>query len=391
VPVSPDTATSPVSTDARLSGARAPIDTDALRRQHPIADLVASYGIQLRRVGSALVGRCPFHRDGGRPNLHVYPSGRWICYRCDQHGDVIGFVQQIENLTFREAAARLTGDPSPSPRAVHRRAAFPNRPMPPLESEIIRGRDEFSVLTAATDLYSNQLLTHDLALAYMAGRGFPRDLLEHHRIGFAAGGELVPYLRWRRLPLGAAVRTGLVTDDGREFLAGRIVFPELRQGRSTWMIGRVLETPDGQPVVPGPPYLGLPACKPLLGWDEAIRDTRGVCIVEGPMDLLALRLWGVPGLALTGNALRGDKLALLDQFRRLYLALDQDTGGQEGAGRLATRFGSRAVHVGLPDGVKDVADLARLPHGDQLFRTAILSAIASASLLEDAATSASTT
>src|SRR6266568_2211937 len=85
------------------------IDTDALRREHPVAELVASYGIELRRVGAALVSRCPFHQDRGRPNLHVYPSGRWICYRCDQRGDVIGFVQQIENLTFREAAARLDG------------------------------------------------------------------------------------------------------------------------------------------------------------------------------------------------------------------------------------------------------------------------------------------
>jgi hypothetical protein len=37
------------------------------------------------------------------------------------------------------------------------------------------------------------------------------------------------------------MRIGLVADDGREFLAGRIVFPELRQGRSVWMIGRVLD------------------------------------------------------------------------------------------------------------------------------------------------------
>ena len=66
------------------------MDTEALRREHPIAEIVATYGIELRRVGAALVGRCAFHQDRGRPNLHVYRrSGRWICYRCDEHGDVI--------------------------------------------------------------------------------------------------------------------------------------------------------------------------------------------------------------------------------------------------------------------------------------------------------------
>jgi DNA primase len=59
------------------------IDTGALKRAHPIADVVAGYGIELRPQGRALVGRCPFHPDAGRPNLHLYPdSASWYCYRC---------------------------------------------------------------------------------------------------------------------------------------------------------------------------------------------------------------------------------------------------------------------------------------------------------------------
>src|SRR3979411_129762 len=117
------------------------VDTQALRREHPIAELVASYGIALRRVGAALVGRWPFHQDRGRPNLHVYPSGRWICYRCDQRGDVIGFVQQIEKLTFREAAAYLEGGLARSPRPRRRRPA-PPLPAPTSEPEFVWRRDE---------------------------------------------------------------------------------------------------------------------------------------------------------------------------------------------------------------------------------------------------------
>jgi len=96
------------------------------------------------------------------------------------------------------------------------------------------------------------------------------------------------------------------------------------------------------------------------------------------MDLLALRLWGVPGLALIGSAIPPDKLALLDRFERLYLALDQDLAGESGAARLAAHFGDRVVRVPLPTGVKDVGDLARLPNGDDLFREAILATSARA-------------
>jgi DNA primase len=366
-----------VTTSSRASGladTQMRVDTEALRREHPIAELVASYGIALRRVGAALVGRCPFHQDRGRPNLHVYGSGRWICYRCDQRGDVIGFVQQIENLTFREAAARLDG---PLARARPRRRG-PARPLPAptCEPEFVWRRDEYRVLAAATDLYANRLLSDEVALGYMAGRGFPPKLLERYRVGYASGGELIPYLRWRRLPLGAAVRTGLITDDGREFLDGRIVFPELRDGQPVWLIGRALPAPDRRASVPGPTYLGLPGCKPLLGWDQAIRDTRGVCVLEGPMDLMALRKWGVPGLALCGAGASPATLELLRRWERLYAVLDNDTAGQEGTARLVETLGSRVIPVALPHGVNDPGDLAPLPDGEALFCAAIREAVA---------------
>ncbi len=167
------------------------VDTEALRREHPIAELVASYGIALRRVGAALVGRCPFHQDRGRPNLHVYRSGHWICYRCDQRGDVIGFVQQIENLTFREAAARLDG-PLTGPPRRHRRGPAPPLPAPASQPEFVWRREEYRVLAAATDLYANRLLFDEVALGYMAGRGFSRELLERYRVGYANGASSSP-------------------------------------------------------------------------------------------------------------------------------------------------------------------------------------------------------
>ena len=71
--------------------------------------------------------------------------------------------------------------------------------------------------------------------------GFPRSLLERSRVGYCAGDQLLKYLGWRKLPVGAALRAGLLTDDGREFLAGRIIFPEIRAGRVIWLIGRALD------------------------------------------------------------------------------------------------------------------------------------------------------
>lgn len=348
------------------------IDTDALRRDHPIPELVASYGIELRRTGAALVGRCPFHTDGGRPNLHIYRSGRWICYRCGEAGDVIDFVRRIENVSFREAAARLQGSGYPVARPTTRRIRK-TLPRNRVRNTGQLGVEEGQVLGAAIELYANTMMSEAAALTYMSERGFPPGVVEKYHIGFARGEELVGYLRWRRLPVKAAIRIGLLTHDRQEVMAGRITIPEFDQGRPVWLIGRRFVAPD-KIVESSPKYLGLPGSKPLLGWGDARHNSLSVVVVEGPLDLLALRMWEVPGVALAGTYTSDHNLRLLERFDLLYLALDQDDGGRKAIAELARRFGPRAVPLALPPDVKDPAELARRLDGERVFRSAMRAA-----------------
>jgi len=222
------------------------------------------------------------------------------------------------------------------------------------------------VLSAAVELYRNRLLADPVALSYLEGRGFGREIIEQAHLGYAAGDELAPYLAWRGLPVHDARRIGLLDANSGERLAGRIVFPEIRQGEPTWLIGRMLD-----PESPDPRYLGLPGAKPLLGWDEAARDLRGVCLVEGPMDLLALRQWGVPGLALCGTGISSATMTLLSGWQRLYAVLDADPAGHQATEYLVEQLGSSVIRVALPPGIKDPAELVCRSDGSELFRAAI--------------------
>jgi DNA primase len=360
----------PAATRGATDAAATRIDAPALKRTYRIADVVAAYGVALSRSGSALVGRCPFHPDGGRPNLHVYARNeRWHCYRCGVGGDALDFVQRIEGVGFREAArilaagrfagsGRLASSGAPGPRP---RARRPSRPPEPAEREC---------LAAAVELYANRLLTDPRAVAYVEGRGLDRATLERFRVGFAAGDELADLLRWRGLPAAAAVRAGLLYRDGRERLAGRVVVPELRGGAPVWLVGRTIGTGGD-----APKYLGLPGPKPLLGWEQA-RHAEVAVVVEGVFDLLVLCKWGIPAVALVGTHAGPGALDDLECFRRLYLALDADAAGQEATAALVARLGPRTTPVHLPPapGVKDVADLATRPGG----RAAFLGALADA-------------
>jgi hypothetical protein len=46
------------------------IDTRALKEAVRLEEVAANYGIELKRQGRALVGRCPLHADAGRPNFY---------------------------------------------------------------------------------------------------------------------------------------------------------------------------------------------------------------------------------------------------------------------------------------------------------------------------------
>jgi DNA primase len=165
----------------------------------------------------------------------------------------------------------------------------------------------------------------------------------------------------------------LLTPEGQEVMAGRITIPEFDQGRPVWLIARRLLEKD-KTVEVTPKYLGPPGPKPLLGWSDVRDDLRSVSVVEGPLDLVALRMWSVPGLALARSYTSEHNLRRLERFDRLYLALDQDDGGRKATTALVSRFGSRAVPIALPPAVKDPAELARRLDAERLFRSAIRAA-----------------
>lgn len=76
------------------------IDVDEIKKRVDIVEVVSDY-VNLKRVGKAYRGRCPFH-DDKNPSFAVYPDG-YKCFGCGASGDVIDFIMQIRGCDFREA------------------------------------------------------------------------------------------------------------------------------------------------------------------------------------------------------------------------------------------------------------------------------------------------
>jgi len=335
-------------------------DLVALKRDHPLAEVVASYGLTAPTRGMTTMVCCPFH-DDHHPSLLI--DGRddhFHCFGCGAHGDVIDFVRRMEGIDFRRAVERLGGMATIYAGSRHTPGGPGNHPHP-VTRERMLDETERACLTVATDLYATHLWTQPAPLAYLQHRGLALATVRETRVGYASGDGLRAALRAHGLPLAAARHVGLLDHEDRERLRSRVVVPALSGGAATWMIGRSLP-PDGS----GLRYLGLPGPKPLLGWDDARGATR-VCVVEGVVDYLVLRQWGYPVLALLGTHVRPEQIQSLARFDHVDLILDNDAPGCTAATALCRVLGTRATLVRLPRACKDVADLALVADGRARF------------------------
>ena len=340
------------------------IDVEALKRDHPIAEVMAAAGIELRSSGRALVGRCPFHVDGGRPNLYVYPNrSSFYCYRCGAGGDAISFLMRLNGITFTEACARLAG----APTATRTVRATPDAPRAERRWDRL-GLEEQVVMNTAAAVYHRALWREPRAVAYLHERGIPDWAIRTCAIGYADGHSLDGYLR-SRSGLRVAQDLGLLgrpdrEDDGgpsREFLARRIVVPEIRGGQCIWMIGRAIEDDERRPK-----YLALGGERPILGFERAAgRRTAFLC--EGVFDYLTAVSWQLAAFSPCGTHLPPARLGFLARAEVVYGVFDGDEAGQEAGTRVGEALGPRWRPVRLPDGC-DLNDLGRRRGGRAVFQ-----------------------
>ena len=315
-------------------------DTDSIRRDHPIADVVVAAGLQLRAIGGRLTGLCPFHGDT-RPSLVVYPATQsYYCFGCGAGGDVIDFVARLNKVDFRDAVEMLCG------RAVQ--GATVSRVHCVAEAPAVDPDDAARVVEAAVDFYHAALWRTPKALAYLRSRGVREATIANCRLGFGEKG-LTGHLAERGADLDVARSLGVGMGTGLG-VAARGNTPPICGAGAPCPPARRLDERE-------PRYLNLRAEKPILGLDRVKGDA--VVLVEGPFDWLTAIGWGFDAGALLGTRVSERVLRQLDRFTQVYLALDNDEAGHDAIRSLTEVLGLRAIPVPLPTGVSDVSALAQ--------------------------------
>lgn len=241
-------------------------DLDTVKRRQPLEHVAARY-VRLRRSGVRLIGLCPFHEEK-TPSFTIEPSkGAYRCYGCGRWGDVIDFIQEVEGLTFLDAVERLDAT---SGACAPGRCPAPPSPTAPEQPKAVLPERAAEALRVAVEWWHDALGRHPEALRYLEERGVDQATIEREQIGYAGAPVLLP-LRWSSGYLEAAYDLGLIDRYGHDRFAGRIILPELRNGRPIWLTGRLLGARPG-PRADERKYLALTGIeRPLLGYDAAGR------------------------------------------------------------------------------------------------------------------------
>jgi DNA primase len=333
---------------------------EEIKARIDLADLVASYGIQVKHAGGSAKACCPFHHEK-TPSFNINSAkGFYHCFGCGESGDAIKFVQKQEGLTFVEAVKKLAEqcgvkvEETEDPNAGQRKRLY-------------------ALMAELAAFYRRCLLQAkegELARNYLKDRALDGAVAEDWGIGYAPNG-VSNILRWaekykytpEELEAAGVIKApSRPGDNGYHRFAGRLMFPVRdKQGRVVAFSGRqlVAQKNSGK-YVNSPETLIFKKSNVLFGFDRASRaigkDSHcEVIVCEGQIDCIRLHLSGF------ANAVAGQGTAFTDEHVRMLkrvanqavLVYDDDAAGHKATIRSAGMLLAAEIPVrvvSLPDG-----------------------------------------
>ncbi len=305
-----------------------PESIEKVKRSADLAAIIRAHGVDLKRQGKQLVGKCPFHSPDQTPSFFVDPAlGKWKCFGAcaakdaeTSGGDVFRFLMLIENISFVEAVEKVG-------------VKIDRGPLPaPAKKTRGNGNNDLALLARVVDFYHRSLLATPAALEYLATRGITNvDLIKAYRIGYADESLLAKATGSLRDVL---LRLGVFVNAEHELLHGCIVFPLLdATGVVVSLYGRAIDRDQ---------HLYLPGKQRGLFNAETLRGAEEVIVTESVIDAMSAIEAGVmnvlPMYGAGGFTGEHGKLLAEIQPKRIALALDSDNAGRAATAKLAEKL-----------------------------------------------------
>ena len=322
-----------------------------IREEVPLERLAEGRGVELKRHGADLIGRCPFH-DDREPSLVVTPGKNlWHCLgECQTGGSPIDWVMKAEGVSFRHAVEILRAEHFPTTPPLDgppQRSSVPKL-APPVDLDA----DDRELLGQVIGYYHQTLKESPDALGYLEKRGLTHpELIDRFQLGYANRtlGYRLPAMNRKA---GQEIRTrlqklGVLRDSGHEHLNGSLVVPILGEGGEVLgAYGRKI-TPTHQLRAGTPLHLYLPGPHRGVFNVEALAASREVILCEALIDALTFWCAGFRNVtaAYGVEGFTHDHLAAFKAYgtEHVLIAYDRDEAGDRAAESLAKKLTAEGI------------------------------------------------
>jgi DNA primase catalytic core len=333
-----------------------PDEIERLKQTVAIERLVEAAGIELKRHGKTLMGRCPFH-DDKTPSLAVSPEKNlWHCLgACQEGGDVFQWVMKLNGVSFRHAYELLR-------EGITSLAAQPVKQttVRALPSPVAFDADDQLLLNQVIDYYHATLKQNREGQAYLEKRGLVHgELIERFKLGLAnrtLGLRLPNKQRKSGKEIRAQLeRIGVLRKSGHEHFAGCLIVPIFDEGGNVVEVygRRVGKINEGESK-----HLYLPGAHKGVWNLDAVKTSEEIILCEALLD--ALTFWVAGYRNVTASYGTGgfteDHLSAFKQHgvKRVLIAYDRDDAGESAAQKLTEtllREGLDCYRVQFPKGM----------------------------------------
>ncbi|MBD5213355.1 MAG: DNA primase [Bacteroidales bacterium] len=341
------------------------IDQETVNKILDAADIVDVVGdfVQLKKSGANYIGLCPFHNER-TPSFSVSKSkGLCKCFSCGKGGSAVGFLMELEQLSYVEALKYL---------AKKYNIEVKEHEMTDAEREMATERESlFAVNTFALEEFEHNLLEEpdgrDIGLSYFRERGISDAAIKRFRLGYSLDRRdaLLQAAKSKGYDEKYLITTGLCikNDNGQVYdrFKGRVMYPVFTvSGKVVAFGGRTLRSDKNvAKYVNSPESLIYTKSNELYGLYQAkqaiVRKNKCI-LVEGYMDVISMSQSGIENVvASSGTSLTEGQIRLLHRFsENVTVIYDSDAAG--------IKASLRGIDMLLSEGLK--VKVLLLPDGD---------------------------
>ena len=306
---------------------------ERIKDSNNIVDVIGQY-VTLKRKGTTYFGLCPFHREK-TPSFAVSETKQvYHCFGCHSGGTVIQFLQNIENISFREALEIL---------AERARIELPKVQDTYYDIKQEKKKEmAYKINEMASNYFMKSLVdvndkTNKLAQEYVKKRKLNKQMIIDFKIGYSKIG-LVKYLVSHGIKEEDIIAVGLAYRRDNNSIVDRFInrlmftLKDIK-GRVIGFTGRKLDDNlDVAKYINTNENIVYSKGNNLYGLDIAKNYSRNeMIIVEGNMDAISLHQRDIRNVvASMGTALTEKQARLILRYtKNVKIAYDSDAAGEE--------------------------------------------------------------